>query len=231
MMKPLGTTLVLALAIGCSNAAPQDAGATPRDATSDTTVQTRCERDRDCDDGLFCTGIERCRPDEADADARGCLSLPPPCDPSECNEESARCEICPIDTRDMGQDGYDATACGGTDCDDGDPTINPGATEICDVTGIDEDCRADTWGDDDDEDGYFAVDCCYRSSGGELTCGADCDDRDPTVNIDAIERCNAVDDDCDEMIDEIFDCAQNETAVASNACGRPASRRCSATCE
>src|SRR5436189_5775925 len=41
---------------------------------------------------------------------------------------------------------------------------------------------------DDDGDG------CYGT--------ADCDDRDPLVNPDAQETCNAVDDDCDGQIDE-----------------------------
>jgi len=39
---------------------------------------------------------------------------------------------------DADQDGYDDEDCGGDDCDDDDPTINPGATELLD--GVDNDC-------------------------------------------------------------------------------------------
>ena len=46
-------------------------------------------------------------------------------------------------------DGYGDVACGGTDCDDADPGVNPGAQEIC-TGGIDEDC--DGFIDSDDSD-------------------------------------------------------------------------------
>ena len=46
-------------------------------------------------------------------------------------------------------DGYGDVACGGTDCDDTDPGVNPGAQEIC-AGGIDEDC--DGFIDSDDPD-------------------------------------------------------------------------------
>ncbi len=40
---------------------------------------------------------------------------------------------------DVDGDGYPSTQCGGTDCDDSDPSIHPGAEEIC--NGVDDNCN------------------------------------------------------------------------------------------
>ena len=68
---------------------------------------------------------------------------------SDCGEGSlclaGRCHAELGDCRDGDGDGYrDGVACPGTetiDCDDGDPAINPGETEIC-GNGIDDNCLA-----------------------------------------------------------------------------------------
>ena len=62
-----------------------------------------------------------------------------------------------------------------TDCDDGDRTINPDATEVCD--GEDNNCDGITDRVDADADGYVAEECG----------GADCDDGDNAINPGATE--------------------------------------------
>ena len=109
-------------------------------------------------------------------------------------------------------DGYDDLSCGGTDCDDTDSSIYPGATEYCD--GIDNDCNgvldddyavdAVTWYEDSDGDSYgditSTITACAAPSG-YVSDDTDCDDTDAAVNPGATEVCNGIDDDCDGDID------------------------------
>lgn len=84
------------------------------------------------------------------------------------------------------------------DCNDYDASINPSVAEICpdnldnDCDGqIDEDCPACT---DADEDGYFAQEDCGTA--------VDCDDDDASINLNAMEICDGIDNNCDGQIDE-----------------------------
>jgi hypothetical protein len=100
---------------------------------------------------------------------------------------------------DLDGDGFTADFCGGTDCDDSDPAINPDAEEECNDS-IDNDC--DDLIDIRDPD---AVDCptCTDDDGDTFNiegggCGpVDCNDRDKNVYPGAAEICDGKDSDCD----------------------------------
>jgi len=89
---------------------------------------------------------------------------------------------------DSDRDGWADEACGGTDCDDADPSTSPGADELCD--GEDDDCDGVIDNVDLDGDGYRDADCG----------GYDCDDSDPDVYPGAPEVCDGKDSDCDSLI-------------------------------
>lgn len=98
------------------------------------------------------------------------------------------------------------------DCDESDPSINPGAVETCD--GVDQDCDkqvddaasdADTWYTDDDADGFgdpaMPVVACEQPSS-VVADGTDCDDTLFEVHPNADELCNDDDDDCNGTVDD-----------------------------
>ena len=100
-------------------------------------------------------------------------------------------------------DGHVATT---GDCDDGDPAINPSATEVCNTVDddcdglVDEETAAPTtaWADADG-DGYggaFTLDFCLVPTG-FVTADGDCDDGDATTFPGATELCDGADNDCD----------------------------------
>lgn len=116
-------------------------------------------------------------------------------------------------------DGVDAD----TDCNDFDPNIFPGATEVCD--GKDNDCDRQIdeglktiFYADQDEDGYphptlrallCAAQSPYTISIDDVTV-SDCDDLDVNVYPDAPELCDGVDNNCDDIVDEGCSCPDED---------------------
>ena len=93
--------------------------------------------------------------------------------------------------RDGDGDGFEGESFGGTDCDDTDPSVYPGATETC--NGVDEDCDGrvdeDTICSDDDGDGYTEAE-------------GDCDDANPASYPLGPEIEDGYDNNCNGVIDE-----------------------------
>ena len=147
---------------------------------------------RSCDDGQFCNGAERCEPGAPGADANGCVPGAPPC-VGGCDEATRTCTAGCVDAD---GDGARDVRCGGTDCDDSDPSRFPGNEEVCD-DGHDEDCDPATLGPDRDGDGEASTRCCNGS-----LCGTDCDDERPMTNSGGEEICDGRDNDCDAEVDE-----------------------------
>jgi MYXO-CTERM domain-containing protein len=141
-----------------------------------------------------------------------------------CNSE----DVCPgEDDRLDGDDDGDPDGC---DCGPTDPDVFTGALETCD--GLDNDCDGET--DPDDAEGGFTF---YLDVDGDgfgddadtavgcvpplnfATAAGDCNDDLPSINPDAVELCDDVDNDCDGKVDQGCPGAEEEDKPAVWSCG------------
>ncbi len=173
-----------------------------------------CVHNVQCDDGLFCNGIEICDPSSDDASKFGCRSgaLKPECDDNikctvdSCNNDLNRCTFL---APDEDGDGHGDASCldaegqaTGDDCDDENADRYPGNFEVCDDDDVDEDCDPKTFGlRDADGDGAVDEACCNKD-GKKKFCGDDCDDGNLAVRPLQPEFCDKLDNDCDGDVDE-----------------------------
>ncbi|MEP6795288.1 MAG: CARDB domain-containing protein, partial [Saprospiraceae bacterium] len=101
-------------------------------------------------------------------------------------------------------------AANGTDCDDTNASIHPGATETCNQ--IDDDCDGAvdegvllTFYADADNDGWgnaFISQTGCTAPSGYVTLSGDCNDTNAAIHPGVSETCNLIDDNCNGTIDE-----------------------------
>ncbi len=158
-------------------------------ACGDGTVNAAA--DEECDDGNAVDG---------DGCTARCFAEPESCGDRMCGAGET-CNNCPGDCAmtalcmacaDLDMDGARDSACGGTDCNDEDPMVRPGMTEIP-CNRVDEDCdRTTRDAADADMDGS--------------SCNFDCDDTDAARAPLFRELCgDMIDNDCDPATPDLFD--------------------------
>ena len=143
---------------------------------------------------------------------------------------------CPIG-RDLNGDGDcldEGENVAATDCNDGDSAVNPGEAERC-LEPVDADCDGQVGTDDSDcfrlldrdGDGFCPTGIDDNEDGdcldeGEDRFGADCDDRNPSINTRQREVCDdMLDNDCDgdiDLADSQCDCESDAVCDDGDSC-------------
>ncbi|MCK6502237.1 FG-GAP-like repeat-containing protein [Myxococcota bacterium] len=169
----------------------------------------------DCDDGndaVFPGAVEICNGIDDDCDGDTDVdTVPMPRWYPDIDEDGYGDDDGVVEACEPPGDGYIEI---GGDCADGNAAIHPDAEEVC--NGTDDDCddvvdgaeaeEAVPWYLDADEDTWgdpatLTVSCPPLPDGAVVD-GGDCDDNDDAVNPGATEKCNEIDDDCDDEVDE-----------------------------
>lgn len=198
-------------------------------------VPYHCATASDCDDGLYCNGVESCDPSGA---GTGCMNGETvdcadtfECTADSCNEETDACAhdadntacadsvACTVDTCDPDADNHDARGCtfmpddslcdssyclpGATcsaliGCVGGSPRVCPADSDPCtDTVCSSEESMCLNTPHDGDSDTYAAHVVPGASCG-----GTDCDDENADIHPGATETCNGHDDDCNGTTDD-----------------------------
>jgi hypothetical protein len=124
------------------------------------------------------------------------------------------------------------------DCDDADANINPGATELCDEIDnncdgqIDEGLTLTVYYFDNDMDSFGNpnnfINSCTQPAGTVLN-NQDCNDTDATINPNASELCDGIDNNCNGQIDEGLTTQTYYPDMDMDGFGNPASSILSCT--
>lgn len=167
--------VVLAACGGASEPAPTAAREVPDSGTPPR--QSACAHDTQCPKGMLCEacadGFQTCVP--------GCRE-DSQCGPSQICNHAITCVTCPCPSglcdldpcRDADGDGFaplGPTSCPGRqlgDCDDGQPSVHPGALERC-ANGLDDDCDGKR---DTNDDGCRVCTSGQSYCASTLSCGA-----------------------------------------------------------
>jgi hypothetical protein len=148
----------------------------------------------------------------AAVDCDDAVSTTNPSSAETCNQVDDDCDTVVDDGFDLDADSFfdgDDSGCvaayAAVDCDDGESTVFPGASESCDLE--DSDCDGSIVDEDPDFDADLIPDCVDTDDDADGDPdSSDCDDLDGDIYTGATEACDLVDSDCDgSIVDEDLD--------------------------